>query len=213
MLGLWLALVSPAMADEPLADAGGAPEKPALQMQAIMTGANPFKPQGRPSEFPVTVYLQGDAVRVDFAGPNGERGLMLHDAASQEGWLVSLEEGLAVPIGAAGLHELWVDPQEPCANIGVRCQPMGERFVAGTLATGWRYRNAEGRGPGGTSEGDFWLDAEHGVILAYRGRTRDRDHVHELRATSVTYGPLPAILFELPKTIAVPDNAEAPWIR
>lgn len=207
---LWPVLAFPAMAtEEPLV----APPEPAVQMQAVMVGANPFRPQGSPSEFPVTVYLQGDAVRVDFTGPNGERGLLLHDSESQRGWLVSLEEGVALPIGAAGFHDLWVDPQAPCADMGVRCQPMGERFVAGALASGWRYRNADGRGPGGTSDGDFWIDPSHGVILAYRGHMRDRDKVHELRAESVAYGPLPAVLFELPKTIAVPDDTEGPWTR
>lgn len=209
LLVAWLALASPAMAEELLL----APPEPAVQMQAVMVGANPFRPQGEPTEFPVTVYLQGDALRVDFAGPNGERGMLLHDAATRKGWLVSLEEGLAVPIGSAGFHELLVDPQDPCADLGLRCQPMGERFVADTLVTGWRYRNADGRGPGGTSDGNFWIDPAHGVILAYRGHTRDRERIHELRAVSAAYDPLPDVLFKLPETIAIPDDANGPWVR
>lgn len=208
LLVVCLTLVPPAMAEEPFV----APPEPAVRMQAVMTGANPFRPQGEPTEFPVTIYLQEDALRVDFAGPNGERGMLLHDAANRKGWLVSLEEGLAVPIGSAGFHELRVDPNDPCAALRLRCQPMGERFVGGTLAIGWRYRNAGARGPGGTSNGDFWVDPEHGVILAYRGQTRDRD-VHALRAVSVTHDPLPDVLFELPETIAVPDDANESRVR
>lgn len=209
-LGLWLAIAAVAAAQGPDTDAS--PDEPALRMQAVMTGANPFRPRDESAEFPVTVYLKGDAARVDFAGPDGERGMLLHDAATGKGWMVSLEQGLAVPIGSAGFHELRVDPNDPCAALRLRCQPMGERFVGGTLAIGWRYRNAGARGPGGTSNGDFWVDPEHGVILAYRGQTRDRD-VHALRAVSVTHDPLPDVLFELPETIAVPDDANESRVR
>ncbi|MGQ4660752.1 hypothetical protein [Lysobacter sp. F6437] len=209
-LGLWLAIAGVAAAQE--LQTGAVPDEPALRMQAVMTGANPFRPRGEPAEFPVTVYLKGDAVRVDFAGPDGERGMLLHDAATGKGWLVSLEQGLAVPVGSAGFHELQVEPHDPCADLGLRCQPMGERFVGGVLATGWRYRNAGARGPGGTSDGDFWVDPE-GVILAYRGRTHDRDEVRALRAASVTHDPLPDVLFELPETIAVPDDTPPPRFR
>ena len=210
---LWLVLAIPAMAGEPPAGTAANAAAPAVQMQAVMVGPNPFRPQGNSTEFPVTVYMQGEAVRVDFNGPNGERGLLLHDAASQNGWLVSLDEGRALPIGEAGFHDLRVDPRAPCQNIGVRCQPAGERFVAGVLASGWRYRNADGRGPGGTSNGDFWIDPVHGAVLAYRGRMRDRAKVREWRVKSVAYDPLPAVLFELPRTIAVPDDMEGAWAR
>jgi hypothetical protein len=183
------------------------PGKPAFTMQATMVGSNPFQSGYDGSAFPVTLYVTGEATRADFTGPNGERGMMLHDASTNEGWLISLDEGIALPIESPGMRDLLVDPQAPCAKFPGRCQPTRSRFVAGKPAKGWRYRNADGRGPGGTSDGEFWTDPEHGLVLAYRGRKRGWDRTYELWAESVSYGELPEVLFELPDVKVLDDES------
>lgn len=179
------------------------PPPPAFTMQATMVGPHPFGSAAH-TEFPVTVRMQGAATRVDFAGPRGERGLMLHDGSGGPGWLMDLDQGQALPLDRDEFRALLADPAQPCAHLRVRCQPTGPRHLGGQVLGGWRYRNAEGRGPGGTSDGDFWLDATHGLIVAYRGTKRGRHEVHELRATAVEHGPIPEVLFQLPHDIPLP---------
>lgn len=185
-----------------------APPSPMFRMDGFMTGRNPFAggAAGR-ATFPATLYMRGAASRVDFRGPRGERGLILHDSGTGRGWLADLGEGIALPTPSAGLADLVVDPERPCAHLPFKCQSGAPRFIAGTTRKGWRYRNADGRGPGGTSDGTFWLDGPRGVVVAYRGHMRGLDHEHAFEATLVQFAELPAVLFELPDVVTPEDDA------
>lgn len=179
-----------------------------FSMRATMVDANPFIASGRNESFPIVLHRQDDRTRVDFRGPRGQRGMLLHDARSGNAWLISLDEAAALPISNPGFDNLVVDPQDPCAHMRVRCDATPSRFVAGRTVRGWRYRGAQGRGPGGTSEGRFWVEAEHGVVVAYSGRKRGLDKKYEMEATSISFGELPEALFQPPREIPLPDGED-----
>jgi|SRR5690606_4628711 len=177
-----------------------------LLMEAQVTGDNPFRP-GSNASFPARIHLQGPRLRIDVTGPEGQRVMLLRDDSVAAAWLVSLDEGLALPTDARGLGELFVDPEHPCEHLRVRCAPAGTRFVAGKSATGWRFRDARGRGPAGTSDGEFWIHPEEGVVVAYRGTRRGRDDTLSMEARSVSTAPLPEELFDLPEVVGLPKPA------
>ncbi len=80
------------------------------------------------------------------------------------------------------------------------CQSQGPGLVAGQNSRHWRYRFSRNTGPGLTSRGDMWLDAETGLVLIYRGET-GVGLPQEWRVQSVTYGPLPEDSFDLPQSV------------
>ncbi|GAB3339009.1 hypothetical protein [Marilutibacter aestuarii] len=194
-----MAFVVPVAAEEP-APVG-------FMMRATLIGDSPYRGGHDARPYPVTIHVQGPSTRLDFEGPAGEQGLLLHDAASGAGWLISLGEGIAVPLQSPGVGGLVVDPQQPCLHMRARCRPAGSRYVAGRSTKGWRYADADGRGPAGTSTGELWVDPAHGVVLAYSGRKRGWDRRYEMEAVTVRYGPQPEALFKLPDDVAVPDGA------
>ncbi|QDH71584.1 hypothetical protein [Marilutibacter alkalisoli] len=199
---LFCLMAVPAVAED------GPPAPTAFTLHATMVGDNPYHGGYDTTPYPVTLYARGKSTRVDFTGPADERGMLLHEADTRSGWLVSLNEGIAIPLDAPGLGELVVEPERPCQRMQARCQPAGNRYVAGRVVKGWRYRNADGRGPAGTSSGELWVDPEHGVILAYSGKKQGWDRRYEMEAMAVTYGPLSELLFELPESVAVPNEGE-----
>lgn len=204
-----LAMLPLAVVAEAPGGAGPDPATPAFTMQAFMIGANPFYAGEHGAPFPVTLYMQGDSTRMDFSGPSGQRGVMLHDGAAGKGLLISLDDGIVVPMESPGLADLLVDPEDPCAFSGYRCRPVEPRTVAGKSMPGWRYRGADGRGPGGTSEGEFWIDPSRGVVVAYRGLRDGWDRPYELHAISITYGQLPAAIFDAPQVVEL-DAGDTP---
>ncbi|MBB1060036.1 hypothetical protein [Marilutibacter spongiae] len=203
-LGIALACAtSPAQAQAPEAEAA---PPPSVSISATLVGDSPFGGLRQDAPQSVRLYARGDASRVDFKGPKGERAMLLREGAPGPGWMISLDRGIAIPTTAPGPGPLSVDPSKPCAGMGARCQKAGTRYVAGRVVQGWRYRGADGRGPAGTSEGELWVEPEHGVVLGYSGRRTGWDRVHSMEAASVSFEPLPEVLFKLPETVETPDG-------
>lgn len=149
---------------------------------------------------PVTVYFREGALRIDFRDAGGKSYRLLLPADGQPGWIVDAT-GAALP----ALKARWplvFDPQAPCAGQGMfaNCQSQGPGLVAGQNARHWRYRFTRNTGPGLTSRGDMWLDAETGLVLSYRGET-GTGLPQEWQVQSVAYGPLPEGTFDLPKGV------------
>ncbi|MBB1088725.1 hypothetical protein H4F99_09505 [Lysobacter sp. SG-8] len=130
----------------------------------------------------------------------------MQDAETGSGWLISLGENIAVPLQAPVLGQLVVDPGQPCQHMRVQCRPSGRRYLAGRIVEGWRYRDAHGRGPAGTSDGEVWVDPEQGAVLAYSGRRRGWDRTYGMEASTITYGALPDALFTLPESVSIPEG-------
>lgn len=149
---------------------------------------------------PVTVYFREDALRIDFSDAAGKSYRLLLPGAGQPGWIVDAK-GTALP----ALKARWplvFDPQAPCAGQGMfaNCQSQGPGLIAGQNARHWRYRFTRNTGPGLTSRGDMWLDAETGLVLSYRGET-GAGLPQEWQVQSVDYRTLPEGTFDLPKSI------------
>jgi len=150
---------------------------------------------------PVTVYFREGATRIDFRDAAGASYQLLLPGGDKPGWILD-GKGAALPAPRAA-WPLVFDPQAPCAGQGMfaSCQSQGPGLVAGQNARHWRYRFSRNTGPGLTSRGDMWLDAETGLVLAYRGET-GAGLPQEWRVQSVTYGPLPEDTFDPPKAVA-----------
>ncbi len=170
-----------------------------LRIKAIVVGQEGvgFNVGDRPS--PVTIHLDGERSRVDFNGRGAEAIHLLVDEQTRRGWIIDAGQSRALPMVARGFGELLVDPEAPCARIGVRCRPVPSRVIAGVRAQGWRYMDADRRGPGGTSRGEFWVDPTRGLILAYEGHRNGRSRTYRMQAMSVTPVEDASGLFELPR--------------
>jgi len=187
--------------------AHGAPVQ-GFMLQGVMVDRDPFEASAKTRAFPVTLYLKGAASRVDFRGPTGERGMLL-DTGEGKRWLVAVDQAAALPVPAGGLGLLRLDPEAPCQGMKGRCAPIRRRFLAGVNAEGWRYRGADGTGPAGTSDGEFWIDPEHGLLLGWEGRKRGRSEAYRFHADRFSHEPLPDVLFQLPESAALP-GVDAP---
>jgi len=206
VLALWYLAMLPAMVQA--ADAPSAPDEgdaASFVLQAESIGVGPYAQEAGGKPLPMTLYAGDGKTRADFTGPAGERAMALHDGARDEGWMISLDRGIAVPFQGTAAADLRVDPGRPCAHLPRPCQRTDSRFIAGRAVTGWRYHGANARGPGGTSKGEFWVDTGTGVVLAYRGTKQGWEQVYAMTATSIRYGKLPADLFDLPETVDVYD--------
>ncbi len=170
-----------------------------LRIKAIVVGHEGvgFNVGERPS--PVTIHLNGERSRVDFNGRGAEAIHLLVDEQTRRGWIIDSGQSRAIPMVARGFGELLVDPEAPCARLGVRCRPVPSRVIAGVRAQGWRYMDADRRGPGGTSRGEFWVDPARGLILAYEGHRNGRSRTYRMQAMSVTPVEDADALFELPR--------------
>lgn len=188
-------------------DAGTRPDT--IVLGGILTDHNPFQPGARRDGYRVTVFLEQARLRVDFAGPSGERGLLLHDLATGTGWLADLGSRRAIPVDASAVRSfsgLVVDPSDPCADLSLHCAPAPPRLIAGSSRRGYRFRDAAGRGPGGLSDGEFWVDASLGVVLAYRATGTRARKAPALQADFALLDAVPASYFELPD-VDIPDVA------
>jgi len=183
----------------------GAASADGVVLHGVMVDRDPFEASAKTRAFPVTVYLKGAASRVDFKGPAGERGMLL-DNGDGERWLLAVDQGAAVPVPSGGLGSLRLDPDAPCRGMKGRCEPTRRRFLAGVNAEGWRYRGADGTGPAGTSDGEFWIDPQRGLLLAWEGRKRGRDESYRFHADQFSHEPLPDVLFQLPESAALPGG-------
>jgi hypothetical protein len=154
----------------------------------------------------VTVYFRDDAMRVQFEDATGAQYALILAKDAPTGWIVG-QRGGAMPV--PGMHwPLRFDPQQPCAGLGMfaDCQPGQTGLHAGRPARQWRYRLANGKGPGMTRQGTMWLDTETGLVLSYRGRT-GLEEQQQWEVQRVRYGPQPDALFQPPEPAAPSHDA------
>lgn len=177
-----------------------AADMPDVKVQALLSGTGTHSvsnPDGMAAE---TIWLKGDRVRVDFDAGQGRRGRILRDGRGHA-WLFMSTSGRALPARHISIGAITrLDPARPCWGLGFACASTADRVIAGRPAQGWRYRHAGQSGPGGTDSGEFWIDAEYGVLLAYKGKdVGERNHLME--ATAIEFQPLPAATFEPPAAV------------
>jgi len=165
-----------------------AADMPPVRQDAVLTGD---AIQGAMTE---TIYLDGDRARIDFeAGPK-LRGRWLSDG--RHSWLQREPSRAWLPADGFRIGRVVrLDPQRPCWQADLSCAPADGRTVAGRPAKGWRYRHAGQEGPMGTDSGEFWLDAETGLLLAFRGRDLG-GHDYRMETVALAFGPLDPSLFE-----------------
>jgi hypothetical protein len=193
-LALCLAYSAPGLALEPGADGS---HGRGLAIEALIVGAEPGGSR-EGAVFRANVYRRGPAMRVDLAHESVPEGYVIQRSPGEPGWFVltGLEQMLPMPTDA--YRGLWVDAGEPCRAWPGYCDRTGAREIAGRQVQGWRIRNARDRGPGGMSQGEFWVDEEWGLILGYRGTTRRGGHAREMHVLHVGESELDRELFALP---------------
>jgi hypothetical protein len=128
--------------------------------------------------------------------PSGSDYLLL-DRATERVMLVSPDKGLVFAVPSNGMLHRRLGP-----DSGLRFARAGHRTVAGLGCAVWIVR-----GPGG--HGDACVTHD-GVVLAGEGEGDKPDDQGQipygrLAATSVTYGTLPASLFEAPSGLQEVD--------
>lgn len=181
-----------------LAAAGPAAAGEVLRIKAIVEGQDGVGFAGATRPLPVTLHLKPGMSRIDFNQRGAEGIYMLVDEQARQGWLIDAGHATARPLQARGFAELRVDPQQPCRNFGVRCRPIPSKVIAGIRAKGWRYLDADRRGPGGTARGEFWVDEARGLILGYQGYRTGRSRACRMQVMSVVSVEEAAELFRLP---------------
>ncbi|HST45725.1 MAG TPA: hypothetical protein VLK29_10945 [Luteimonas sp.] len=145
---------------------------------------------------PAKVYFRGKSVRIEFADRDGKAFAMLLPETGQVGWL--MDDASAMPLPNSGLPVVF-DGEAPCGSgMLAQCARTGTGQQAGRDAVHWRYRLPNPTGPGRTSRGTMWLDAETGVVLAYEGEA-GVGPARQWRTLSVDYQPVPDSMFEVPE--------------
>lgn len=173
------------------------------RLQARAYGVGPLGPKQAGDAALVEVRLRGDAIRIDFVGTQSPDAYLINPGTRGRGWLVSHSGDYRLPIADAS-GPYWYDPADPCARIGGRCAPAPGEFIAGRLATGWRYDAAQG--PDGTTSGTLWLDRS-GLLLGYRGKVGNRREERSLRVDAVSFEAVPAEVVTPPEGLRTPDGS------
>ncbi len=176
-----------------------------VRLASVITGdgiRSPTASVSREGSMVVTTWLSGDKVRVDFdAGPD-MRGRILRD--KDHAWLIRPNSHQAIPAGGVSIGRVTrLDPQRPCWDLGFPCQALGSGTIAGRQATGWRFRHAERGGPHGTDQGEFWIDAATGVLLAFDARDL-AEHHYRMQTVSFEQITLDDEVFAVPKSATLP---------
>lgn len=175
------------------------PPAPTFRIEAIVEGVSPATGLAD-TVYGMTAYIGSERTRVDLDIPGTEDAYLLVDNDTGIGWAIGKEQDGAMPVNVDAYRELVLDPQAMCAGMRARCQPIGQRDIAGIRAQGMRYSGARAAGPGGSDRGQMWIDPASGLVLGYDGRTRDRQ-VRRMRATDVQRQELPDAMFELPAAL------------
>ncbi|MGF6418587.1 hypothetical protein ABH900_002070 [Stenotrophomonas sp. AN71] len=170
-------------------------EPPQARLLARAYGLGTLGPRAAGDDVEVEIRLRGPAIRIDFRGSNAPDAWLTTQGQRGRAWLVSESGNYTLPVADAS-GPYWYDPAAPCQTIGGRCSPAPGEFILGRLAAGWRYDNAHG--PDGTTSGTLWIDTRTGLLLGYRGRTGNRRSERGLRVTDVSFGDVPASLFDPP---------------
>jgi hypothetical protein len=160
---------------------------PPVRQDAVLTG-NAIK--GVMAE---TIYVDGERVRIDFTAGPKLRGHWLSDG--RQAWLQRESSGWLPANGFRIGRLVRLDPRRPCWQPDLSCGPADGRTIAGRSADGWRYRHAGQAGPMGTDSGEFWIDAETGLLLAFKGRDLGGND-YRMETVALTFGPLDPALFQ-----------------
>lgn len=160
---------------------------PPVRLDAVLTGD---AIHGVMAE---TIYLDGEHVRIDFAAGPELRGRWLSDG--RHAWLRRESSAWLPADGFRIGRVVQLDPRRPCWQADISCGPMDGRTIAGRGAEGWRYRHAGQAGPMGTDSGEFWIDAETGLLLAFKGRDLG-GHDYRMETVALRFGSLDPALFE-----------------
>lgn len=145
----------------------------------------------------VTVYFRGDDLRIEFDDDQGAHRALLAVRGAPVAWVMDGHAG-AMPV-ANTPWPLRFDPGAPCDGLGMfaDCQAIERGKVAGRDAVQWRYRLSSPRGPGRSSRGSMWLDAQTGFVLGYSADT-GTGRPRQWRVEQVRYGTVPDALFDPP---------------
>jgi hypothetical protein len=167
-----------------------AADPPPVRQNAVLTGD---AIQGTMTE---TIYLNGDRVRVDFDGGPRLRGRLLKQG--DRTWLLEPSAQRALPVAHIPLASVTrLDPGQPCWNLGIVCERAEDRLIAGRRAEGWRYEHAGRAGPNGTDSGTFWIDAQYGVLLAFKAQDLARRD-YRMETVSMSFAAFPDAVFKEP---------------
>jgi len=178
---------------------GAGAAMPDVKLSAVLAGSGVDAGNGSGASGGVlaeTVWLKGDLVRVDFDGGPRMRGRLLK--RGDRSWLLEPDAQRALPVAHVPLASITrLDPAQPCLGLGLACEHVDDRLIAGRRATGWRYDHAGRTGPNATDSGVFWIDAQYGVLLGFRARDlMHRDY--RMETLSVQFPTLPDSVFGLP---------------
>ncbi|WP_201313998.1 hypothetical protein [Dyella sp. EPa41] len=178
-----------------------------FKLASVITGDGIHSSTGsvsREGSMVLTTWLSGDKVRVDFdAGPD-MRGRILRD--KDHAWLIRPNSHQAIPAGGVAIGRVTkLDPKRPCWDLGFPCQELEGKTIAGRPATGWRYRHAERGGPHGTDQGEFWIDAATGVVLAFDARDL-AEHRYRMQTVSFEQVGVDDAVFAIPGSVSVPSG-------
>lgn len=196
----WRGLLASCAAAGALASPVQAADVPDVKIQAVLGGVaarGADSPDGVAAE---TVWLKGDRVRVDFDAGQGRRGRILRDGHGHA-WLFMSTSDRALPARNVKIGAITrLDLAQPCWELGFACAQVDDRTIAGRLAHGWRYRHAGQSGPGGTDSGVFWIDAQYGLLLAFKGKDAG-EHARRMETVAVDFQTIPAAAFAAPEGI------------
>lgn len=174
---------------------------PDVRIDAVLQGGNIRNADDHGGVAAETVWIKGDKTRVDFDAGEGRRGRILRGGG--HAWLLMSSSDRALPANHVKIGAITrLDPTRPCWDLGFFCESTGSRVIAGHVAQGWRYRHAGQNGPGGTDSGEFWIDEQYGLLLAYQAQDL-AEKAHRMQATAVSFGKIDDDTFALPKSIRV----------
>lgn len=179
------------------ATAARAEDRPDVTLSGVASGVAlkiGFEGTGK-RVLPETVYLQGNRTRLEFRSAD-QQGYLLRQGTGI--WLVNEATRRAWPLKySTTARQYLFEPKEPCRSLGVVCEPVGTKQIAGREAGGWRFTHAGTRGPDGSDSGTMWIDTQYGLLLGYHAEDQQGRSL-DWTVTSVSFEPLSPELFELP---------------
>ena len=144
---------------------------------------------------PETVFIQGNRTRLEFRSAH-QQGYLLRQGSGI--WLVNEVAKQAWPLKySTTARQYLFEPQDPCRSLGVACERVGTKEIAGREAGGWHFTHAGSRGPDGSDSGTMWIDTQYGLLLGYHAEDQQGRSLN-WTVTSVSFEPLSPELFELP---------------
>ncbi len=177
-----------------------AADTPDVTIDAVLVGSGLGHPLGGDDVAAETIRIKGDRLRVDFDAGEGRRGRILR-SGSGHAWLLMSTSNRALPADHVPIAVITrLDPERPCWEPNLSCEKVDDRVVAGRRVRGWRYRHAEQGGPGGTDSGVFWVDAQYGFLLSYKGKDL-AGKARSMEATSVRFAQLSDDEFAFPESV------------